>query len=75
MLCIVLKCTVRIADFICYENIAIPLYIFFLGSDLYDYQNLGLLKQKQLLNRVDYLITDCQRDFNIAKNSGVYHIF
>jgi hypothetical protein len=42
-----------------------------LGSDLYDYQNLGLLKQKQFsLNRVDYLITDCQRDFNIAKNLG-----
>ena len=42
------------------------------GSDLYYYQNLPnyLEDIKHVLQRIDYLITDCKRDFEIAKNYG-----
>lgn len=42
------------------------------GSDLFYYQNFKRhnLKIREVLNRVDYLHTDCQRDFNIAKSLG-----
>lgn len=42
------------------------------GSDLYYYKNQPkhLTKIKQVLNRIDYLHTDCKRDFDIAKEIG-----
>lgn len=42
------------------------------GSDLFYYQNFKIhnVKIRQVLNRVDFLHTDCQRDFNIAKSLG-----
>lgn len=42
------------------------------GSDLFYFQNLpSYLKDiKRLLPRVNYLFTDCQRDYNIAKQHG-----
>ncbi len=42
------------------------------GSDMYYYENLGLKKNKveEFLNRVDFLITDCFRDYNIALKNG-----
>jgi glycosyltransferase involved in cell wall biosynthesis len=47
------------------------------GSDLFDYQNLGVTKTEAItfLQRVDYLITDCKRDFTIAKNLGFTNNF
>lgn len=42
------------------------------GSDLFYYQNQSkhLLKIKKVLSRINYLHTDCQRDFEIAKALG-----
>jgi hypothetical protein len=42
------------------------------GSDLYYYSKIAFHKTKikSILNRVDYLITDCNRDFEIAKREG-----
>ncbi len=42
------------------------------GSDLYYYQRfpIHLKKIKQVLQRVDYLHTDCQRDYILAKKLG-----
>ncbi len=42
------------------------------GSDLFYYQNFYLHKRKisQVLRRIDYLITDCNRDYNLAKKMG-----
>jgi len=42
------------------------------GNDLYYYQNFKnqILKIRQVLERVDFLHTDCKRDFNIAKKLG-----
>jgi glycosyltransferase involved in cell wall biosynthesis len=59
------------------KNNAIPFIYSSWGSDLYDYQNLGVIKTETafFLKRVDYLITDCQRDFNIAKNIGFTNTF
>ena len=39
------------------------------GSDMFNYRNLGVntAQAKSFLSRVDYLITDCYRDFTIAK--------
>lgn len=47
------------------------------GSDLYFYKELGLSKMQveQFLTRVDYLITDCKRDFKIAEQIGFGNIF
>lgn len=51
------------------EKLKIPFVYSSWGSDLYDYQNLGVTnaEAKSFLKRVDYLITDCNRDFRIAK--------
>ena len=51
---------------------AIPFIYSSWGSDLFDYQNLGISKQEAItfLQRVDYLITDCKRDLDIAKTLG-----
>ena len=42
------------------------------GSDLFFYSKIvsHKAKIKSILNRVDYLITDCKRDFEIAKKEG-----
>lgn len=42
------------------------------GSDLYAYKKLGVKSDevKNFLKRVDYLLTDCHRDFNIATSHG-----
>jgi glycosyltransferase involved in cell wall biosynthesis len=42
------------------------------GSDLFYYQKLNEhnVKIKQVLKRIDFLHTDCFRDYNIAKNLG-----
>lgn len=42
------------------------------GSDLFYYLNIKFHKNKikKVLNRVNYLITDCNRDFEIAKING-----
>lgn len=47
------------------------------GSDLYDYQNLGVteLQVKSFLKRTDYLITDCKRDHGIASDLGFANTF
>jgi glycosyltransferase involved in cell wall biosynthesis len=47
------------------------------GSDMYAYQNLGISRNqaKLFLNRVDYLITDCNRDFQIAQHLGFTNQF
>ncbi|NEW78275.1 MAG: glycosyltransferase [Gelidibacter sp.] len=47
------------------------------GSDLFNYQNLGVATAlaKSFLNRVDYLITDCQRDYKIAQNLSFTNTF
>jgi glycosyltransferase involved in cell wall biosynthesis len=47
------------------------------GSDMYAYQNLGVTTDnvKSFLNRVDYLITDCNRDFQIAQQLGFTNQF
>jgi len=47
------------------------------GSDMYDYRNLGVSTEqlKLFLQKVDYLITDCKRDFQIAKQLGFKNRF
>lgn len=42
------------------------------GSDLFYYTKLPSHKNKinQVLNRINYLITDCKRDFELAKQNG-----
>jgi glycosyltransferase involved in cell wall biosynthesis len=42
------------------------------GSDLFYYQNNPnhIVKIKEVLSRIDYLHTDCERDFKIALNLG-----
>lgn len=47
------------------------------GSDMYYYKNLGVIaiQAKSFLDRVDYLITDCNRDFQIAQKLGFTNNF
>lgn len=47
------------------------------GSDMFDYKNLGvtIIDAKSFLRRVDYLITDCKRDFKIAQQLGFVNQF
>lgn len=47
------------------------------GSDLFFYKELGLSKVhvEQFLTRVNYLITDCKRDYTIAVQNGFKNIF
>lgn len=42
------------------------------GSDLFYYRNdqFEKYRMKEVLPKIDYLITDCQRDYEIAKNHG-----
>lgn len=45
------------------------------GSDIFYYKELGIQEKqfKRFLARVDYIITDCKRDYHIAKNNGYKH--
>ncbi|MDW8849244.1 glycosyltransferase [Flavobacterium sp. MMLR14_040] len=47
------------------------------GSDLYYYKNFKshYSKIKNVLKRIDYLITDCERDYVIAKDLGFVNSF
>ena len=47
------------------------------GSDLFYYEQLGITQSTvtSFLERVDYLITDCQRDYNIAVINGFRNAF
>ncbi|AGC77417.1 glycosyltransferase involved in cell wall biosynthesis [Nonlabens dokdonensis] len=50
----------------------LPLIYSSWGTDLYDLNVLGIKKEqaREFLTRVDYLITDCQRDAQIAMDLG-----
>ncbi|MFV8339772.1 glycosyltransferase family 4 protein [Flavobacterium sp. LB3P21] len=47
------------------------------GSDLFYYEQLGITQSTvtSFLERVDYLVTDCQRDYNIAVANGFRNAF
>jgi glycosyltransferase involved in cell wall biosynthesis len=47
------------------------------GSDIYFFKELGVQEEQfsRFLARVDYLITDCKRDYEIAKQNGFKNIF
>lgn len=47
------------------------------GSDMYAYKELGLSENEveSFLTRVDYLITDCKRDYEIACQNGFKNTF
>lgn len=47
------------------------------GSDIFLYKNLGITTAqfKGTLQRVDYLITDCHRDYEIALKNGYKNVF
>jgi glycosyltransferase involved in cell wall biosynthesis len=59
------------------KNSHIPLIYSSWGSDMYSYKSLGLNKAEvhSYLNRVNYLIADCKRDFNIANSNGFVNEF
>lgn len=59
------------------EASRIPLVYSSWGSDLFIYEALGVTKAdvQQFLKRVDYLITDCERDYHIAKDLGFTNSF
>tara|TARA_R110002111_G_scaffold181838_3_gene247426 strand:+ start:647 stop:1774 length:1128 start_codon:yes stop_codon:yes gene_type:complete len=54
------------------EQNNIPLIYSSWGSDVFYFEQLGVSKEqlKQFYKRVNYLITDCNRDYKIAKNNG-----
>ena len=47
------------------------------GSDIYFFKELGVQEEQfcRFLARVDYLITDCKRDYEIAKQNGFKNTF
>jgi glycosyltransferase involved in cell wall biosynthesis len=55
----------------------IPLIYSSWGSDLFYFEKLGVTKNQvnQFLNRADYLITDCIRDFGLAQQNGFSNTF
>ena len=59
------------------NNREIPLIYSSWGSDMFYFQELGVTKNEatRFLKRADYLITDCKRDFVIAKDSGFANEF
>lgn len=54
----------------------LPLIYSSWGTDLYDLNVLGIKKEqaKEFLGRVDYLITDCHRDVQLAKTLGFQNV-
>lgn len=59
------------------KNNKIPFVYSSWGSDMYYYKNLDVTnaEAKSFLDRVDYLITDCNRDFKIAQKRGFKNNF
>jgi glycosyltransferase involved in cell wall biosynthesis len=59
------------------QHANIPLIYSSWGSDMFQYDRLGLTTSfvKQFLNRVDYLITDCNRDYVKALQLGFKNKF
>lgn len=59
------------------QHANIPLIYSSWGSDMFQYERLGLTTSfvKQFLNRVDYLITDCNRDYQKALQQGFKNKF
>ncbi|GGA88976.1 hypothetical protein GCM10008015_31870 [Flavobacterium palustre] len=55
----------------------IPLVYSSWGSDMFYFEKLGLKKEvvEQFLNRVDFFISDCKRDYNIIKQLGYSNEF
>jgi glycosyltransferase involved in cell wall biosynthesis len=47
------------------------------GSDVYFFKELGVSVEQfeRFLTRVDYLITDCKRDYEIVKQNGFKNVF
>ncbi|WP_289663005.1 glycosyltransferase family 4 protein [Flavobacterium panacagri] len=47
------------------------------GSDIYFYKEIGILQEQfeSFLQRADFLITDCHRDYEIAKQNGFKNNF
>lgn len=54
------------------KDINVPLIYSSWGSDLYDYERLGMSNSdvNNFLGRVDFLVTDCIRDKGIASQNG-----
>lgn len=54
------------------ENNSIPLIYSSWGSDVFYFKELGVSNEnlQKFYNRVNYLITDCKRDYNIAVKNG-----
>ena len=59
------------------QKMNIPLVYSSWGSDMFYFEKLGTTKREvfSFLSRVNYLITDCNRDFNIAKQNGFKNTF
>lgn len=59
------------------QHTSIPLIYSSWGSDMFQYERLGLTTPfvKKFLNRVDYLITDCNRDYKKALQLGFKNKF
>lgn len=59
------------------EQNALPLIYSSWGSDVFYYQQLGVSKNdlQRFYKRVNYLITDCKRDFKIATTNGYKNAF
>lgn len=59
------------------EQNNIPLIYSSWGSDVFFYKEKGMTKTQiqSFYNRANYLITDCKRDFNLAKANGFNNTF
>jgi len=59
------------------QKMNIPLVYSSWGSDMFYFEKLGTTKREvfSFLSRVNYLITDCERDYNIAKDNGFKNVF
>ncbi len=59
------------------EQSKIPLIYSSWGSDVFYYKELGIETEdlKRFYNRVDYLITDCKRDFKLVTAQGYKNAF
>lgn len=55
-----------------WDSVNTPVIYSSWGSDVYDFKNLGLSQSEvtTFLKRVDFLITDCKRDYSLAQELG-----
>jgi hypothetical protein len=68
----------RITNFSCdAKHKDIPFIYSSWGSDIFSYSQLGIAKSQvsNFLGRVNYLITDCHRDYKIALENGYKNTF